>query len=172
MSEYRWQDIQPESDLAAVVEQFNQRGREMDAAFRRLMNGSEGIRDAGGLVYDLSHPRFELALDGVREEAAEAQAVIDFVAAAGGGIIRLPPNSTLLVGTSLEIPSDTHLKGAGSSSVIKATAGLTTPLIKFAGTSPADRVLWAGIHDLLLDLADASSNVGAHGIFIEHASNR
>lgn len=81
--------------------------------------------------------------DGATNDAAAIQAAIDAASAAGGGEVFIPDGTSML-GSSLNVPANTTLRGSGVTSILKLMAAVNAPAVILSGAG-------AEVRDLKID---------------------
>lgn len=96
--------------------------------------------------------------NGVANDAAAIQSALDAVSAVSGGEVFIP-DGTFMLGSSLNIPANTTLRGAGKASVLKLMAAVNAPAVILAGAG-------AEVRDLKIDGNRPAQTIAlvAHGV--------
>jgi len=139
-------------------------------------------------VYDVTRHPYRAAGDGIANDAPAIQAAIDDAAAAGGGIVYLPPGTYRVASIHeqsgirfyvLNYFSGISLVGAGRHlTTLRACAGLPdqTRIISADSTDGTSRVSYAAFQDFTLDgrpgqQTQARSCVGISNVFTDHVDH-
>lgn len=120
---------------------------------------------------DIEIKLFEYLVDGVvyAQTRAGIQAAIDAANSAGGGIVRLPPNTTIVLdATPISMKSNVTLKGSGWTSILRPVAGATdVDMIRIWGGNPtAERALNATATEGAATIVLAAGGVAALGLTV------
>jgi hypothetical protein len=103
---------------------------------------------------------FGVTGDGTTDDAANINLALAALAAAGGGVLYLPPG-TYSVGTTISLPSLVTLQGAGKeATILKLKAAANTDVVKTTGYGATD-ARYFGIKDLTINGNWLASNWNA-----------
>ena len=111
------------------------------------------------LEFSVSAAPFSAQGDGVTDDAGDIQATMTACSSAGGGIVRIPPG-TFMVSTTLTLPSNVVLAGAGmGATVIQAMNGMNKDVIATAGGTTITS--FCGVSSLTINGNKAGNASGA-----------
>jgi hypothetical protein len=110
--------------------------------------------------------QFGAAWDGVTNDAAAIQAAYDYLAGSGGGKLTIPRGTGYIGTTSLIFnKSNVAVVGKGKSSIIKASAEMTSPAIYWGDGSTTPRPGNVRLSDFQVD-GGGSTAITAHGVYV------
>lgn len=116
--------------------------------------------DRGGAVYNVMHPDFGARGDGVTDDTAAIQAVLD----EQEGTVYLPPGTYRLT-TGLRLRNRRQLRGAGDASVLLWDGGSGSALEVYADAAGVNALANVGLQDFRIDLNDTEDAIGIEWIY-------